>query len=299
MVECARVMLLVPLLLAANPLSSAECGACHTEAFETWSRSRHAASATNATYRASHALEPMPWCDSCHAPQGVDEGISCAACHVREGLVLSTRAPSPDGERAHAMRQDVALGGSGLCAGCHQFNFPTSRTEPVRFSSHPMQNTFVEWQATGTVRPCQACHASHDPQGPHDVTALRASLRAVARRERDEVSIALEPVGVAHRFPTGDPFRRLELSLCRDVDCTGVVARRELEREVQATSDGWRLARDLTLPPTGLTVSLKAPGARFVRVSYRYAARSSEAALEADERETILFTQPILEGATP
>jgi hypothetical protein len=241
----------------------------------------------------------MQWCDGCHAPLGVDEGISCAACHVREGLVLSAQAPTPDGQRAHAMREDASLTRSEFCGACHQFNFPTSRAEPVRFSPHPMQNTLAEWRATGSAQTCQGCHAPHDPQGPHDRGALRASLHAVARRDRDEVSIALAPVGVAHRFPTGDPFRRLKLTLCPDADCTGEVAVRELEREVQSTHDGWRLAGDLTLPPQGLTVSFKAPGARFVRLSYRYAARSSEAALDDDERETILFTQPILPGGSP
>jgi hypothetical protein len=289
-VESARVILVVPLLLAAD------CGSCHAQQHEAWQRSRHATAGTNAAYLASHAREPMKWCDSCHA----QEGVTCAACHVRGGMVLSTRAPSAAGLHAHAMQQDDGLSRSELCAGCHQFNFPVSREEPVRFSPHPMQNTFAEWRASGSAQQCQECHAAHDPAGPHDVPALRAAIRGEAKRVRDEVRMGLTPVGVAHHFPTGDPFRRLRLSLCSDVDCTGVVAVHELERKVRPTHDGWELSTDSTLPPEGFTVALHAPAnAKFVRLSYRYAARSSEGALDDDEREATLFTQPISQGDAP
>jgi hypothetical protein len=76
------------LLLMATPLfggakaplppepdaEAAQCGACHEKALEQWKGSMHAASATNDIYRASHALEPMQWCENCHKPQA--DGVS-------------------------------------------------------------------------------------------------------------------------------------------------------------------------------------------------------------------------------
>jgi hypothetical protein len=276
-------------VLGLLPLLLASCGACHAEQQAAWERSRHATASTNAVYRASHALEPMQWCDSCH----LKEGITCETCHVQDGVVLSARATTAKGQQAHAMREAPQLNQSDFCGSCHQFNFPLSRAEPVRFSKHPMQNTLAEWRATQSAQTCQDCHEAHNPPGPHDVKSLRAALRATATRVGDEVRIALTPAAVGHRFPTGDPFRRLRLELCRDEACTAVVAARELERQVRATHDGWEIAQDLTLPPEGLTVAVHAAQARFVRLSYRYAARSSEAQLEEAEREAVLFTQSI------
>src|SRR5581483_1240440 len=94
----ARVLGLLPLLLAT-------CGTCHAAQQAAWERSRHAAASTNAAYRASHALEPMRWCDSCH----LEQGITCETCHVQQGVVLSTRAPTAEGLKAHALREAPEL----------------------------------------------------------------------------------------------------------------------------------------------------------------------------------------------
>jgi hypothetical protein len=304
MCSIPRVPLLPALLLAASPLfseakaplpteahaTSAECGACHAKALEQWASSEHATGATNDLYRVSHDLEPMQWCENCHRPQA--EGVSCAACHVRAGVVLSAQAPTAAGQHAHAMRQEPRLSQSAFCGECHQFNFPIGHSDPVTYSPHRMQRTLDEWTATGAQKTCQQCHGAHAPRGAHDVERLRAALDVTVERVRDELRLRLEPKGVAHHFPTGDPFRRLRVELCADEACAQVLAVRELERRIAPAGDSWRIASDTTVPPEGLTVAMPAPPhVHFVRVAYRYAARSNEPKLPEEMVEATLFTQ--------
>jgi hypothetical protein len=197
------------------------------------------------------------------------------------------------------MKHEPSLATNEFCAECHQFNFPASREEPVTYSKHRMQRTLDEWTASGNTKSCQACHGAHAPRGAHDVEALRKALDAQLRLERGEVQLRLEPKGIAHNFPTGDPFRRLRVDLCADEPCTHVVASRELGREVVPVGESWRIAEDFTVPPQGLTVAMAAPkNAHFVRVTYRYAARSSESALDPSQRETVLLARPLPSAAS-
>jgi hypothetical protein len=213
---------------------------------------------------------------------------------VRAGVVLSSRPPTAEGQRAHAMKHEPSLATNEFCAECHQFNFPASREEPVTYSKHRMQRTLDEWTASGSTKSCQACHGAHAPRGAHDVDALRQAIEAQLQVERGELRLRLEPKGVAHNFPTGDPFRRLRIDLCADEPCTRVLASRELGREVVPAGESWRIAEDFTVPPQGVTVAMTAPkDAQFVRLTYRYAARSSESALDFSQRETTLFTRPL------
>ncbi|REG27728.1 hypothetical protein ATI61_10963 [Archangium gephyra] len=53
---------------------------------------------------------------------------------------------------------------------------------------------------------------------------------------------------VGHRVPTGDPFRRLRLRLCREPACASPIATRFLMRRFEIRGDGWTLGEDTTVP---------------------------------------------------
>ncbi|MFT3838700.1 MAG: hypothetical protein QM723_17100 [Myxococcaceae bacterium] len=300
----------VAFILAASPLlfgearaplpveadsTAQQCGVCHAEALEKWQHSMHALATSNELYVVSHRREPMKWCDDCHAPnrlgeQGKAEGVSCAACHVRAGVVLTAHAPTRKGQECHPMREEPALAGNQVCAECHQFNFPAGRADPVRYGPWPMQNTAEESKGAA----CGSCHDAHSPNGAHDVEALRKAIVATASRDGDAVKVRVSTVGVSHHLPTGDPNRRIRVELCSDESCLGAVASRELERRAQVSGDSWRISSDTTVGPSGLTLTFPGvPEVQWVRLSYRYAARSNENALAPEQVEAWLNTIPI------
>ncbi len=281
--------LLLPVALLAAPLDPAGCPSCHKTIAKQWAQSAHARSGTEPIYRANFALEPMQWCEGCHAPT-TDRAIGCVSCHLSSGELLAARAPTPAAVRAHPIRFEPKLASSESCSGCHQFNFPTDRGRgAVTLSDHPMQNTLEEWKATGDARTCQSCHL---PKGDHampaafDLPTLRAAISVSVARVGGEVHVRLSSRDVAHRLPTGDPFHRLRFELCADPGCSKVTASRELGREVAAATGGWFIARDDTLEPGATTrLEFPSPSPSHWRLLYLYAARSAEPSLNSAQRQ--------------
>ena len=71
----------------------------------------------------------------------------------------------------------------------------------------------------------------------------------VVHLDGDEVEATISVAKIGHAFPTGDPFRRLELSLCADLSCRRPVAQVQLERRLEQAVDGrWELALDTRVP---------------------------------------------------
>lgn len=209
---------------AATPAS--ECGRCHQPEHEAWGRSRHAQAWTDPLFRASFARARMRgWCRNCHVPLEeqqavmgarpddalVAEGITCAVCHLRDGVVLASRAPSPDAGAAHAIREEPALRSAAFCGGCHQFAQPVLDELPLRDTAVWAQSTLLEWERSGARASCQGCHFdTHESGGGHDLARLREAL--VVQLAQRTLSLRLKDVG--HRVPTGDPFRQLVLEAC-------------------------------------------------------------------------------------
>ena len=252
----ALVLAALPLVSTPQgpqPAASAWCAGCHRDEHAQWASSRHALAATNLLYRVNHADEPMAWCTQCHAPLGLEsEGVGCASCHVREGVVITSRTPSDQGLAAHAERAEPSLKTVDACAACHQFNFPVGRVEPVTMSEFPMQNTVEEWKTSGTTQTCQGCHlvrGAHAMTGGHDLQRVRGALEVDAGwiSER-EVRVTMRSRGVGHSVPTGDPFRSLRVDLLDDAG--KVVASRRFGRTIARVANGaWRISRDLTIAP--------------------------------------------------
>ncbi len=299
--EEARRPLARAVMPAGMAPSARACAGCHADRYAEWAASRHASAFTNPTFVASFRREPMRWCRNCHAPLPAQaardaplagEGVNCAACHVRDGQVLTARPPTDAARAAHPMRVEPALAGADFCGGCHQFNFPGDRP-PFHYTAAPMQDTLAEWRASAAARRGRACQACHMPGGAHrfpggrDRALLDGSFAlTVERAGPGRVRARLAAAGAGHRVPTGDPFRRLVLELCGDDACDPPLARARFARGFRKAPDGWALAADTAVPPGGAReVSLAADGARWWRLTYLYAAPGTEADLADDERQ--------------
>jgi hypothetical protein len=239
---------------AARAALEQSCRDCHTETAAQWRGSQHASSWTDTAIVHAFADEPLPFCQSCHAPEvpatqpvpewAAEIGIGCVTCHVEPDselvwsagprLELSSEAP-------HALARSPAFAGAAACAGCHEFAFPDSglRARPLA-----MQATVSEHARSAlSDRSCSDCHMpttadgrrDHRFLGAHDPDMLRRALAIDATRTPDHVRIALEPAEVGHDVPTGDHLRQLEVSLAV-IEADGrerVVARRWLGREFE------------------------------------------------------------------
>ncbi|MBL8956666.1 MAG: hypothetical protein JNK82_38185 [Myxococcaceae bacterium] len=174
-------------VLVTVVLAAGDCAGCHVEAHEAWARSRHASSGANPLYVASfEAHRKRQWCVSCHVP-----AVTCTSCHL----------PT----QAHGAKVSEQT-----CARCHDFDVPK-----MFGLEGPMQNTVDEWRTSQAARDgkgCAGCH-DHEARSGHDGEVLAAALRVEVRRVRGELVAKLSAPGVGHAVPTGDPFRKLVLSV--------------------------------------------------------------------------------------
>jgi hypothetical protein len=255
-----------------DSLSARACATCHEAQAAQWATSRHASAFTNPLFRASFSQDRRAWCVNCHAPlpeqrrpalspqEGMDlslleEGVTCAACHLRGGQVLSARVPGPEALQAHPVRHEPRLATAEACTGCHQFNVPHPDKRPFRYTEVPMQDTGAEWAASRAAaegHTCQGCHmgtSGHTFPGAHTPGYVARALAVTFQVEAGRALVAeVRSQGVGHRVPTGDPFRRLRLRLCRDEACAAPLATRYLSRHFQGTAEGVRPGKDTTVP---------------------------------------------------
>lgn len=217
-------------------LSAAACGACHEAEHRAWQTSRHALAWTNGIFRREYGENPRPWCIHCHAPLVpqvaearagggplADEGVGCAACHVRAGRIVA-RARRPGSPHDTVVAR--GFGGPAFCGGCHEFPFPVfdHDGEVRRLSSLPMQATVSQFLAArragavpapGIDDGCRTCHAAdaagHAYPGAHDPAMLARALRFdVCREGQAPVAvIEIENRGAGHNVPTGDIHRHM------------------------------------------------------------------------------------------
>ena len=228
-------------------LTSQGCNACHYETTESWQRSAHRTGWQSDALVEAATDAGSPVCLSCHLPlaeQQVDlvvydggsssaprtspnpaydaslhtEGVTCAACHVRDGTVVAGRPPA---KAAHPTGWSSELASSTTCAACHQLTWPGA--------DRPFYDTFGEWQRSPQGKAgitCQQCHmrpGAESGMPSHDV-ALPAS-RAVSLlldvdaepMQRGQpgkpITITLQNTGAGHDFPTGSPYQGARLTV--------------------------------------------------------------------------------------
>lgn len=165
--------------------SAKVCGDCHTDIYESWSKSLHAISYTNPIFKTAYAQaylatkgDAKNFCLKCHAPTTLatgdtdvtlpitSEGVTCDFCHTVESVDLDNpRSPfrlDTGGEKraslknarspAHKTSYADLFNKSEMCAGCHEMtNILKTKT----------MTTYSEWKSSrhaseGTE--CQNCH---------------------------------------------------------------------------------------------------------------------------------------------
>jgi len=242
-------------------LSADSCAGCHRSDHDDWKHSAHGQAWTDPLFQDSFKVEPAVWCVNCHAPLAEqayvsrkdqpaivdlavtqsdttislrDEGINCAACHVRAGAVITARNDRlAESSKYHPVKYSSYLRSSQFCAGCHQFNFPYfDRENAVHLGPAPMQNTYSEWRKSSMSLlgiDCQDCHGSpnnHKVYGPHTPGWLESKVTMEARLDLADggnqlVRVYLTLRGIPHSFPTGDLFRGFAIEILAGSEIIG------------------------------------------------------------------------------
>lgn len=249
-------------------IQSEYCGSCHNEHYKEWQLSTHAQAWTDQQFQAELKKESSPYlCINCHIPlqnqqeyivDGLingdvfrpskklnsnfdrdlrEEGINCAACHVRDGYVIgstgSLRAP-------HKTKKDADFLSEKLCMGCHNASARVTAYLVCSFE------TGDEWSAYGdkTKKNCITCHMEDTERevvkgygvkkghyhffpgsgipkcdsvkpGMLNGLAFYPGNLATRIRKNDSLKFSLRIVNefAGHKIPTGDPERFLIVSM--------------------------------------------------------------------------------------
>ena len=250
-------------------LSAVECGRCHAATFEEWQSTVHSQAWTDPYFQTDWRFEgAKPVCRNCHTPldrqqeervlgfrdadkwdpilsanpdfdRGLQhEGVTCAACHLRDGAILG---PFADPAAPHPVKRIEDA--NEICVRCHVvsggrwdtfFRFPpcgtaaeiaeTQGTWPGRSGEYTVGSVrelgCVQCHMPAVERPLVAGGAvrtshRHLWRGGHDpamvTTALAVDVAEVETGSTGRRSFALTitNVGTAHYLPTGTPDRHL------------------------------------------------------------------------------------------
>jgi hypothetical protein len=263
---------------ALGGLRAAQCGACHRQEHQEWSTTIHSRAWTDAYYQVDWAFDGRQQvCKNCHTPldrqqedrvlgfrdrdkwQPVlaanpeydaalrEEGVTCAACHLREGKILG-----PRGSRSAPHPTRKFSDPNEICLRCHVVQGKRwdtfYRMPPCGTAAEIAAGRGLPASSSGEypVRDlaelgCVQCHMparegtasrpgrSHLWRGGHDPATVRAALSAslsqtVRPDGRRVAELVLENVGAAHFLPTGTPDRHLTVHF-RALDAGGRVIR--------------------------------------------------------------------------
>ena len=290
----------LPVALQQTPeglanLSAQGCNACHWQAHDEWSGTPHASAWTDDAYQEAIARAGgTTACKTCHLPLAnqhnrlaagyvggdlsrpnlVDndiwdatlmaEGVTCAACHVRDGMVISTRA-APDAP--HPVAVSAELHSPEMCATCHQLTWPGA--------DRPFYDTYGEWKASAYAQAGITCQECHMPATAGASAASRFAAQPSHRFDADldralsvlfdldtpdvqrgspfPVRIRLQNTGAGHHVPTGSPFKRYRVRVLIE-DAAGEpltgAAELDLARDIGGEPP-WPTLADNRIPPGG------------------------------------------------
>ncbi|MBI3665912.1 MAG: hypothetical protein HY236_06755 [Acidobacteria bacterium] len=284
-----------PLPYQATPkglttLSAAQCGVCHQEIYQEWLASTHAQALADKQFQAEMSKSPETnWlCLNCHTPLenqlaqiaiGVTagsthqpilkknarfdaalspEGVTCAVCHVKNGVVLG---PYGDSKAPHPVRREPRLLDERACGACHQATAAYTDTLVCTF------DTAEEWRASLYGARRQYCSHCHMPEVERPV-AVGGPVRKSRRHlflgskipklttlpenqrqyydlypnglsvdivnEKGLVKLVLKNARAGHLLPTGDPERFI-LVKAEMADSAG----RMLDRQTYRIGQEW------------------------------------------------------------
>jgi hypothetical protein len=240
-------------------LKAESCGTCHTEIYNEWKSSIHAHAYRDPFFHAYWTKDKHTWvCLNCHTPlenqqpslikdiprervekavqepnpnydpEYQKEGVTCAACHVRDGVILG---PFEDSAAPHPTRFDPSFRTTQLCYRCHSVV-----GGPAQFYNGGPCGTYAEYEGGYYMKErgfiCQSCHmpeitrpvATDSPirkgrqhlwRGGHDPAMVKSAVAVQVKTNPSppksgqdlEVTLTLINAGAGHKLPTGDPDR--------------------------------------------------------------------------------------------
>lgn len=245
-------------------LRAEDCGTCHEAIYEEWKSSIHSQSFVDPFFQAYWRKDKKTWiCLNCHTPlenqqpqlvldvprKRVEkavlepnprydpdlqhQGVTCAACHVRDGVILG---PFDDSVAPHPTRYDPIYRTTDLCQRCHEV--PSG---PFQFYGFGPCGTYPEFEGghyftQGYI--CQTCHMpeierpvakggpvrkgrQHLWRGGHDPEQLKRAITVQLRSDTPDLNpdsmadftLTLTNSGAGHYLPTGDPDRYFTIDL--------------------------------------------------------------------------------------
>ncbi len=220
---------------ASAELTPESCGGCHKQQFADWQQSLHAKAMGPGVMGQLQGFSPdvlnqnNQLCLNCHAPLKSQneslitaisgkkttnlhqQGIICAACHVRNDHWFGPGAKKVDASVKATHKTSTshkAFKSAEFCASCHQFD-----DDGPKLDGKLLQNTYVEWQNSTFAKQnisCQNCHMPgrrHKWQGIHSkamvLKGLTLSGELISQTNGQvKAKLGLINSGVGHYFPT-------------------------------------------------------------------------------------------------
>lgn len=240
-------------------LRAESCGTCHKAIYDEWKTSIHSQAYKDPFFHAYWTKDKHTWvCLNCHTPlenqqptlikdiprdrveravqepnphfdpEYQNEGVTCAACHVRDGVILG---PFDDAVAPHPTKYDPDFRTTKLCYRCHSVV-----GGPAQFYNGGPCGTYPEYESGYWMKErgfiCQSCHMpeierpvaiggptrrgrQHLWRGGHDPEMVKRAvdIKVVAEPaepkpgEKVKVTLTLVNAGAGHKLPTGDPDR--------------------------------------------------------------------------------------------
>ncbi|MCP3849550.1 MAG: hypothetical protein GY694_04835 [Gammaproteobacteria bacterium] len=232
-------------------LKAKDCGLCHEEIYQEWQTSLHSKAFIDPFFTAYLKKDKGdPTCSVCHTPlenqspiilasesgryddlnttpnpnfdpELQKEGVTCAACHVKNGTVYG---PYREKElnAPHPVAYDEKFLNKSLCQQCHEVPSKDFSLMNEGICSTGMESDTGKWAARGYI--CQDCHMpiikrplmtgyparegrKHTWPGAYSTHQLKKVFRFKAEQANDGLLITITNSGAGHKVPTGDPDR--------------------------------------------------------------------------------------------
>lgn len=246
-----------------DSLKAESCGTCHREIYDEWKTSIHARAFADPFFQAYWKKDKNIWvCLNCHTPlenqqptlikeiprgrvekaiqepnphydaDYQKEAISCAACHVRDGVIYG---PFEDSAAPHPTKFDPNFRTTQICYRCHNVV-----SGPAQFYNVGPCGTYAEYEGKFFMQErgfiCQSCHmpeidravatdgpirrgrqhlwrGGHDPDMIKRAVAVQIKADPPQPKPGDQVTFVLTLInaGAGHKIPTGDPDRHFTI----------------------------------------------------------------------------------------
>ncbi|WP_447600058.1 hypothetical protein [Nitrospira sp. Nam80] len=257
--DYARAIPLQKVPEGLTSLKAESCGQCHREIYEEWKTSIHSRSYQDPFFQAYWTKDKRIWvCLNCHTPlenqqptlvkdiprgrvekahqetnphfdaEYQKEGVTCAACHVRDGAILG---PYDDSAAPHPTKFDPSFRTTEICYRCHNVV-----SGPAQFYNVGPCGTYAEYEGKVFMKErgfiCQSCHmpeidrpvaengpirrgrqhlwrGGHDPDMVKRAVAIQVTATPSVPKPGEDLNVTLTLLnaGAGHKIPTGDPDR--------------------------------------------------------------------------------------------